>query len=56
MTQSGDDELVREYLTLFITQTRSIAEFEEYFSAKDFLDPILGQAMLTSGDKDVATW
>ncbi|GJJ76478.1 hypothetical protein EMPS_08837 [Entomortierella parvispora] len=56
VTQRGDDNIIREYLAHFITAARSFAEFEEYFSVKDFLEPILGQAMLTSGDKDVATW
>lgn len=56
VTKRRDEEVVAEYLTHFITQDKSIDAFEEYFTAKDFLNPLLGKSMLTLGDKDVETW
>ncbi|KAF9174046.1 hypothetical protein BGX21_000836 [Mortierella sp. AD011] len=55
-TSSRDDEVVREYLDHFMKETKSSAEFEEYFEVKSFLNPLLAQVMLASGDKDVAKW
>ncbi|KAG0049783.1 hypothetical protein BGZ83_005402 [Gryganskiella cystojenkinii] len=56
VTKVRDDDIVDEYLTYFVTQARSAKDFEGFFSVKDFLNPLLAKAMLTSGDKDVTTW
>ncbi|KAF9361888.1 hypothetical protein BGX26_010291 [Mortierella sp. AD094] len=55
-TRERDDEVVKEYLNHFMKEAKSSVEFEEYFEVKSFLNPLLAQAMLASGDKDIAKW
>lgn len=45
-----------EYLSHFIREAKSAAEFEPYYEVNDFLNPLLARIMLTSGDKDLAKW
>ncbi|KAF9321791.1 hypothetical protein BG003_011515 [Podila horticola] len=51
-----DNEIVEEYLTHFMRESKSYAEYEPYFDVKDFLAPLLARTMLTAGDKDVEKW
>ncbi|OAQ30988.1 hypothetical protein K457DRAFT_136616 [Linnemannia elongata AG-77] len=50
------DEVEEEYLSHFIREAKSAAEFEPYYEVNDFLNPLLARIMLTSGDKDLAKW
>ncbi|KAI8597784.1 hypothetical protein EDD21DRAFT_384542 [Dissophora ornata] len=51
-----DDEIVGEYLAYFMREAKSAEEFEQFFEVESFLNPLLAEVMLTSGDKDVAKW
>ncbi|KAG0198556.1 hypothetical protein BGX28_007992 [Mortierella sp. GBA30] len=55
-TTERDDVVVKEYLSRFMCEAKSSAEFEEYFELKTFLHPLFARAMLFSGDKDSAKW
>ncbi|KAG0370933.1 hypothetical protein BC939DRAFT_527666 [Gamsiella multidivaricata] len=55
-TRERDDEVLKEYLTHFMRQAKSAAEFEEYFETKTFLNPLLAKAMLMSDDPATAKW
>ncbi|KAF9140561.1 hypothetical protein BGX30_006303 [Mortierella sp. GBA39] len=50
------DEVEEEYLSHFIREAKSAAEFEPYYEVNDFLNPLLARIMLTSGDKNLAKW
>ncbi|KAF9436213.1 hypothetical protein BGZ76_004566 [Entomortierella beljakovae] len=55
-TRKRDDDVVKEFLTYFMRESKSSSEFEEYFEIKTFLDPLLAHTMLTSGDSNVTKW
>ncbi|KAF9139673.1 hypothetical protein BG015_001936 [Linnemannia schmuckeri] len=55
-TAERHDKVEEEYLSYFIREAKSAAEFEPYYEVKDFLNPLLARIMLTSGDKDLAKW
>ncbi|KAG0290735.1 hypothetical protein BGZ96_005807 [Linnemannia gamsii] len=55
-TSERHEEVEAEYLSHFIREAKSAAEFEPFYEVKDFLDPLLARTMLTSGDKDLAKW
>ncbi|KAG0380084.1 hypothetical protein BGX24_010303, partial [Mortierella sp. AD032] len=55
-TTEHHDEVETEYLSHFIRQAKSAAEFEPYFEVDAFLRPLLARIMLTSGDKDLSKW
>ncbi|GJJ69412.1 hypothetical protein EMPS_01758 [Entomortierella parvispora] len=54
-TSELDIEVTNEYLSEFMRESKSIAEFESYFSIS-YLEPLLAQTMLMSGDSDIARW
>ncbi|KAF9079357.1 hypothetical protein BGX23_004273, partial [Mortierella sp. AD031] len=55
-TEKRHDEVETEYLSHFIREAKSTAEFEPYYEVDAFLNPLLARIMLTSGDKDLSKW
>jgi hypothetical protein len=55
-TLERHEEVEAEYLSHFIREAKSAAEFEPFYEVKDFLNPLLARTMLMSGDKDLAKW
>ncbi|KAG0252299.1 hypothetical protein BG011_007080 [Mortierella polycephala] len=56
VTKERDERVLKEYLSQFMREAKSSAEFEPYFETKTFLNPLLARTMLMTGDKDIAKW
>lgn len=55
-TAARDNEIVGEYLSHFMRESKSASEFEGFFESKNFLNPLLARVMLLSGDQNTAKW
>ncbi|KAI8595733.1 hypothetical protein EDD21DRAFT_358774 [Dissophora ornata] len=56
VNKARDEETVKKYLSHFMQQEKSVADYEEYFELDSYLNPLLARVMLTSGDQDIEKW